>query len=437
MIGRYIGPLTAAIVLLTMALPASACPPTPTGVCKVAGGAKISLRNVASDNKDQLLWRWGRGEVVSQSEFGDPINGTAYQLCVYAGTAQALVYDLALPIQAGWSDLDSGGFGLSSPNGDGVRFATLKPGETGKSSAAVKGKGVSLPDPPMPLPLPVTAQLISTSVPLCLQTTFTVATTNSATRFKAQAAAILPSPPGTIPRDDSCNKSGVDGSIAEQLGAQMRRTGTEWASTCLGHFGSAGSSCNVDFPGNSSYLAVPDAVPSLTCPNTAECDSALGRVEWHAEDKFPRRCTIDQWELVWDWIQQRAGADAPPDCDMTTFAPRYWGVYACFERHYIWPLLLDQQAKLRDYASPHPPMTPSCEGAIMSRMWWRLASDWIRFGQNTCRDGYHDTEMRSACSTDGGAFKIDQDTWNSWCDDFTAHLRPVFEGVRAASGKPY
>lgn len=438
MSGRLLGPLlVGAWLLATIASPAAAaCPPTPSEGCKVAGGAKISLRNVQKEHKDQLLWRWGRGEVLPQSDFGDPINGTSYRLCMYAGTAQALVYDLPLPAGAGWSDLDSGGYGFSAPNADGVRFVSLKPGQAGKTNAAVKGKGVSLPDPDMPLPLPLTAQLLADPQPLCLQTVFATPAVNTGTRFKAQAEAILPSPPGTIPGDDTCNKAGDDGSIADQIGAQMRRSGTEWASTCIEHFGSGGSVCNVDFPGDSTFLSVPDGVPSLTCPNTAACDYSLGRVEWHAEDKFPRRCTLDQWALVWSWIQQRAGTAAPPDCDMAAFAPRFWGVYACFERHYVWPLLLDQHAKLRDYASPNPPMTNACEAAVITRMWWRLASDWIRFGNDTCKDGFHDSEVRAACAQ-GGVLKFDQDTWNGWCDDFTTALRPVYEGVRAASGKPY
>lgn len=429
--------LTAALLLLAVALPASAlCPAGPSVGCKIAGSAKLALRDADADVKDQLLWRWGRGEVLSPGELGDPLQGTAYRLCIYAGSAQALVADLPLPEQAGWGDLNAGGFGFSAANADGVRFATLKPGEAGKTSAAIKGKGAALPDPPLPLALPVVVQLLADPEPLCLQSEFAAAAVNSSTRFKAQASAALPSPAGTIPGDDTCNKAGDDGTVADQVGAQMRRSGTEWASTCLKHFGSSGSTCNVDFPGDSSFGSVPDGVPSLVCPNTAACDSSLGRVEWHAEDKFIRKCTLDQWALVWEWIQRRAGPAAPPDCDVAAHAPRYWGVYACFERHYVWPLLLEQHARLRDYESPSPPMTTACEAAVVTRMWWRLASDWIRYGKDTCRAGYNDAEVRAACSN-GGNPKFDQDTWNAWCDEFSAFLRPVYEGVRAASGKPY
>ena len=426
-----------------LALPArglaASCPAAPVAGCKLAGGAKLSLHNADSDAKDQLLWKWGKGEVLSQAELGDPITHTSYALCLYAGTAQALVGELPLPAGAGWKDLNSGGYGFSDSKGDGVRFVDLKPGAAGKSSAAVKGKGAGLPDPAMPLPAPVTVQLIADPEPLCLQSQFSAgdAAVNSPSRHKAQAHKSLPPPAGTIPADDSCNKSGDDGSVAEQVGAQMRRSGTEWASSCLGYFGSAGSSCNVSFPGDTPFVSVPEDVDSIVCPNTAACDNSLGRVEWHAEDKFGRKCTLDQWALVWGWIQNRAGAAAPPNCDVRRSAPRFWGVYTCYEEYYVHPLMVDMLNKLRDYAAPNPPITPGCEGALVTRLWWRLASDWIRFGNDVCRDVYHDVEVQDACNTATSAPMIDQATLNSWCDEFTAFLRPVYEGVRAASGKPY
>ena len=418
---------------------AAACPPSPAPGCKVAESAKLSIHNAAIDAKDQVLWKWAKGEGLVRANFGDPINGTGYELCLYAGSAQALIGEVFLPPGAGWKDVSSGGYAFGAANADGIRFASLLPGESGRASAALKGKGAGLPDLPTPLEAPVTVQLHAAPEPLCLTTQFaaTDAAVNTATRFKAQARAILPPMARVIAADDACNKSGDDGSVAEQVGAQMRRSGTEWASTCLGYFGSAGPECEVAFPGDTPFTDVPDAVPSLTCPNVATCDHSLGRVEWHAEDKFARKCSFEQWELVWEWIQERAGGAAPPDCDVRAFAPRFWGVFPCYEQHYVHPLMLDMLARLRGYSSPNPPMTPACEGALVTRFWWRLASDWIRFGNDVCRDVYRDIQVEGACGTDTAAPKIDQATIDAWCADFTAFLRPVYEGVRAASGKPY
>lgn len=436
---RTAGLFAAGIALLVAAPALGACPASPTGGCKVSMAAKFSIRDLTDDSKDQLSWKWAKGEGLVRVNFGDPLNGTTYTLCVYAGTAQALVGEAPLPAGAGWKDSSSGGYGFSAVNSDGIRFASLKAGEAGKSSAAIKGRGVALPDLPMPLVAPVTVQLLADPEPLCLQTQFadTDLEVNTDTRLKGQAQGTLPIMARVIPADDLCNRAGDDGAVADQVGAQMRRSGTEWASSCLGYYGAAGTTCEVDFSGDNSYLTVPDGVPSLVCPNLADCDSSLGRVEWHAEDKFSRKCTFPQWELVWEWIQQRAGAVAPPDCDARAFAPGFWGVYACYEQYYVHPVMVDMLAKLRGYTSPNPPMMPACEGALVNRLWWRLASDWIRFGNDDCRDVFDDTAVQAACGTHTAAPKIDQATLNAWCDDFTAALRPVYEGVRAASGKPY
>jgi hypothetical protein len=195
--------------------------------------------------------------------------------------------------------------------------------------------------------------------------------------------------------------------------------------------------CDVLFGGDSSSPYVPDEVPSLICPNEGVCDLSLGRVEWHAEDKFSRRCTLDEWALVWGWVQQRSRATAPPPCDVTAFAPRTWGVYSCYEQNFVLPVMQDQLAKLRTYVSPNPPMTPECEGAIVERMWWRLASDWIGNGDYVCPQGYHDPPMQSGCGTHTATPKIDQATWDAWCAEFADILRPVYEGARASSNKPY
>ena len=70
-------------------------------------------------------------------------------------------------------------------------------------------------------------------------------------------------------------------------------------------------------------------------------------------------------------------------------------------------------------------------------MWWRLASDWIGNGDYLCPLGYHDPQVQSACGSHTATPKIDQATWDAWCADLAELLRPVYEGVRASSNKPY
>ena len=96
--------------------------------------------------------------------------------------------------------------------------------------------------------------------------------------------------------------------------------------------------------------------------------------------------------------------------------------------------MVNMLTKLRDYS---PPLTPQCQGAVITRLWWRLASDWIRYGNDVCHDVYDDIEMQDACNTHTTSPMIDRATVDAWCDEYSDFLRPVYEGVRAAAGKPY
>src|SRR4029079_4759250 len=112
-------------------------------------------------------------------------------------------------------------------------------------------------------------------------------------------------------------------------------------------------------------------------------------------------------------------------------------VYSCYEQYYVHPLMVDMLNKLRDYAAPHPPITPAGEGALVNRMWFKLARDWIRMGNDTCHGIYHDVEVEAACNTDTRSPMIDEATLDRWCDDFNALPPPASEVGRAASDKPY
>jgi hypothetical protein len=417
---------------------AQACPTAPAANCLIASKSRLSIRNADDDAKDQLAWKWTKGEGMVREAFDDPTVSSAYSLCIYAGSAQARVGEATIPPGAHWKSIAKGyAFRGTSPNG--LTYLKLKAGESSKAKASAKGRGTGLPDDLLPFATPVTIQLAKNDSSLCLETSFSATDIklNTAERFDADREIVLPWPEGTLPPTSLCNKAGDDGSVAQQLGAQIRRSGAEWATACLSEYGASRSVCDVLFGGDSSAPYVPDEVPSLTCPNEGVCDQILGRVEWHAEDKFNRRCSLDEWALVWGWVQQRARAPGPPPCDVAAFAPRTWGVYACYEENFVLPVMRDQLAKLRNYVSPNPPMTPECEGAIVARMWWRLGSDWIGKGDYACPHAYHDPQMQNDCGTHTATPKIDQATWDAWCADFADILRPVYEGARASSNKPY
>ena len=89
------------------------------------------------------------------SYFGDPLATTEYALCVYDTTAATpvLVDRIALPASPGnpWADKSPKGWLFKRILGvvEGITKSLLKPGDPGKSSAQIQGKGdfTTLPGP--------------------------------------------------------------------------------------------------------------------------------------------------------------------------------------------------------------------------------------------------------------------------------------------------
>lgn len=156
--------------------------------CLTSTKALFLVKNSQDDAKDKLLWKWIKGAAVSQSQLADPTGGTGYALCVYAGPANALVADAALPAGAGWSAIGNAGYKFKGTSPDGLGKVLLKGGAGGKSKAQAKGKGAALPDPALPLAYPVTVQLRKDGSPLCLESAFTTAdeVKNDTKQFKAK-----------------------------------------------------------------------------------------------------------------------------------------------------------------------------------------------------------------------------------------------------------
>lgn len=170
--------------------PASGCvnDAAPASGCLTAAKTILLVKNNPNDAKDKLLWKWGKGAALDQTQLADPTDGTTYALCVYAGPANALIADAALPPGTGWSALGAKGYKFKGASPDGLTTAILKGGAGGKSKASVKGQGASLPDPTLPLAYPVTVQLRKATSSLCLESAFTAAdqVKNDAKQFKAK-----------------------------------------------------------------------------------------------------------------------------------------------------------------------------------------------------------------------------------------------------------
>lgn len=162
---------------------------SPLGGCRSAVRSLLMLKNNSTDDgKDKLLWKWIKGDAVDRTELADPQSSASYALCVFAGTANALIADATLPPGPGWSAVGSKGYKFKGLSPDGLSLAVLKGGAAGKSKAVVKGKGPALPDPVLPVTYPVTVQLRKGGSPLCLESIFTGVDEqeNSAAQFKAK-----------------------------------------------------------------------------------------------------------------------------------------------------------------------------------------------------------------------------------------------------------
>jgi hypothetical protein len=136
--------------------------PTPTPVCAatplpcrtpaVGGKAGITLRDAPSAKRDALKWTWAKGAATARNDFGDPVAGDGYDLCVY--DAGQLVLGAAAPAgglcpsKPCWKGRKHG-FDYAdralTPNG--LQSISLREGLVGKARITVAGKGGALPLP--------------------------------------------------------------------------------------------------------------------------------------------------------------------------------------------------------------------------------------------------------------------------------------------------
>ncbi|MCW5889334.1 MAG: hypothetical protein KIT14_02145 [bacterium] len=151
------------------------CQPMAEAGCRSALRSTLRLRDLARDQKDELVWQWLRGDATSLADFGTPTNATRYSLCLYRGALSALVGEVALPPGASWTSLGAKGFkyksGSRTPHG--VQTALLKPGVAGKAKVVLTAKGPNPPDGLLPFAAaPVVAQLVRADTMGCVEATY-------------------------------------------------------------------------------------------------------------------------------------------------------------------------------------------------------------------------------------------------------------------------
>ncbi len=174
-----------------------ACSSAPRSGCRRslrAGASRVAMIRGANDDGNRLTWNWGDGAATSARDFGDPMAGTGYAVCVYDGTGQAIVETSALSepscLTIGASCWQQGRRGLSyrssTSEPSGLTSLRLEPGEDSEAGIAAGARGALLALPELPLTvLPLTVQLQAGGGG-CWESQFTEASRSDGRRFKAR-----------------------------------------------------------------------------------------------------------------------------------------------------------------------------------------------------------------------------------------------------------
>ena len=180
--------------------PSPLCPTTATLGCAVAGKSKLIIKDKNADGAgvgDKVLWKWLKGPLTIQSDFGDPTATANQAVCIYDGAGTLVMdFNLAAASVCGaspcWAAVGTSGYQYKDAalTTDGVGKYQLKGGAAGKSKILLKGKGATLPLPPATLPLAagtVTVQAHNRTNGNCWESSFPAAIKNDPDLFKAKA----------------------------------------------------------------------------------------------------------------------------------------------------------------------------------------------------------------------------------------------------------
>lgn len=191
---------TGAIVLATVlgqGIGVAQVCPSNAAVCRDAQRTRFIFKNRSDDAKDKLIWRWLKGEATTTPEFLDPQTTVSTALCLYAGTAAALIGEMTVPPDGtlwhqGSTGINNGKLWYKdkSAAADGVHYMLLRSGTAGKARIVVKARGSALPDLPVPFPsseLPLTVQLHQSDGTPCWGATYNSLRVNAPSGSKIKA----------------------------------------------------------------------------------------------------------------------------------------------------------------------------------------------------------------------------------------------------------
>lgn len=141
-----------------------------------------------ADAKEEIAFRWTKGDATQTTDFGSPVASSDVTLRVFdrTGGIDRLVARSTAPKGTGWKAAGASGFHYKSKAGtpDGLTGVVLKSGQAGKAQVTVDGKGSDLRLPTLELAAPVTAEVDTGGA--CFGATFPAPTKDTPTLFKAK-----------------------------------------------------------------------------------------------------------------------------------------------------------------------------------------------------------------------------------------------------------
>ncbi len=176
------------------------CDSTPATGCRstVAGRSRFQIKDKDGSDRDQIKWKWNKGDATDLAHFADPIEGSArYSFCIYDDSTndQPLMEATLLPggMCSGdpcWKATGASGLKFKDRDGtpDGISGAKFKAGDAGKAQVQIRAKRDNLVAPAPPLMLNATVQLLIDDgvTTECWQTEFGSELANEAGKFKAK-----------------------------------------------------------------------------------------------------------------------------------------------------------------------------------------------------------------------------------------------------------
>ena len=174
------------------------CGPVPSAGCRGTAplAAALKVKNLSPDKKDQMQWKWNKGDATTFADFGDPTTTTSFVICIYDSSANPQ----PLSVNAAPADgtckkgkpcwkVSTGAYkyndGLLTP--DGLQVGQMKEGlVNGTAKMQFKGKSINLVPPALPLTLPVTVQVKDTANGICWESVHTAADLNDTSQFKSK-----------------------------------------------------------------------------------------------------------------------------------------------------------------------------------------------------------------------------------------------------------